>query len=72
MCGCSVLLEEVDMGVTKFICECTTIPPLLELAARSLHCVLKGESDLLLYCYSNFWSVRMNWYNFSTDLTLSG
>lgn len=47
MAGCGVLLAKEDIGVTKFIHQCTTIPPLMELAARALHCVLKGEFGLL-------------------------
>ena len=48
--GCSVLLEKGDIGVTKFIHECQLVPPLLELAARTLHCHLKGQFDGYLIC----------------------
>ena len=50
--GCSVLLEKGDIGVTKLIHECQVIPPLLELAARSLHCHLKGEfsQSIVSFC----------------------
>ena len=47
--GCSVLLEKGDIGATRFIHECPVIPPLLELAARTLHCYLKGEFSSLIF-----------------------
>ena len=42
--GCSVLIETKDLGVTKVVSECPVVPPMLELAARSFHCALRGEA----------------------------
>ena len=42
--GCNVLMEEREMAAVKVVHKCQVVLPLLELAARSLHCVLRGDS----------------------------
>ena len=39
-----MLIETKNLGVTKVVSECPVVPPMLELAARSLHCALRGEA----------------------------